>query len=150
MTNALLFDLSFRSINATHAAPFVQNDVSFRSSHIFSTVTNCSSSATNVSLAFCVNYQLRCCFLLCVFYCPSVHVLHDGKVPLSRYLPATYGCGSKLSHQVTAGFRPWFHLPGVHWVPIFDPQPYCGGQLVSYAANVPQRRDAGHHQICNS
>ena len=25
------------------------------------------------------------------------------------------GCGSELSHQGTAGFSPWFHLPGFHF-----------------------------------
>ena len=33
--------------------------------------------------------------------------------------------GSKVTHQGTAGFRLWFHLPGFpKWVPMFDPQPY--------------------------
>ena len=27
-------------------------------------------------------------------------------------LKGLYGCGSKLSHQGTAGFGLWFHLPG--------------------------------------
>ena len=29
------------------------------------------------------------------------------------------GCGSKFSHQRTAGFSPWFHLPGFHFGYLF-------------------------------
>ena len=36
----------------------------------------------------------------------------------------TDGYGSKLNHQGTAGFGPWFRLPGFQkWVHIFDAQP---------------------------
>ena len=30
------------------------------------------------------------------------------------FLVFGYGYGSKLNHPATAGFSPWFHLPGLH------------------------------------
>ena len=40
------------------------------------------------------------------------HPLGDSAPALTK---ATYGCGSKFSHQGTAGFSLWFHLPGFHF-----------------------------------
>ena len=36
-----------------------------------------------------------------------------GKLLLPHGVPC--GCGSKLTQQRTAGFSPWFHLPGFHF-----------------------------------
>ena len=37
----------------------------------------------------------------------------------------SFGCGSKLNHQGTAGFGPCCHLPGFHFGYLFfDPQPF--------------------------
>ena len=41
----------------------------------------------------------------------SVDIL--GKQP-GRQVVERCGHGSKLNHQGTAGFGPWFHLPGCH------------------------------------
>ena len=47
-----------------------------------------------------------------------------GSQPLA-FDASRHGYGSKFNHQGTAGFSPWFHLPGFpKWVPIFDPQPH--------------------------
>ena len=48
-------------------------------------------------------------------------------MPCSRF-----GGGSELNHQGTAGFSPWFHVPGFHFGYLFfDPQPFgCGPGLL--------------------
>ena len=48
---------------------------------------------------------------------PKVHdVSHKVKAAdHSGSLSATFGYGSKLNHQGTAGFSLWFHLPGLHF-----------------------------------
>ena len=60
------------------------------------------------------------------------HVLNGNKNGASRkgtrcppFQQERNGYGSKLNHQGTAGFSPWFYLPGFRFwgYPIFDPQP---------------------------
>ena len=50
-----------------------------------------------------------------VMFCPLAvgRLSHCERVPL-EYEQLPTGYGSKSHHQGTAGFSPWFHLPGLH------------------------------------
>ena len=64
----------------------------------------------------CVRFGL--CFLGPTLICRSLQLGLQARHCLTCPTPR-YGCGSKLSHQGTAGFSLWFHLPGFHFGYLF-------------------------------